>query len=69
MRPRAVLADEPTANLDSRTGEQIIETLRRLNQEEGVTCIFSTHDPMVIDYSDHVWHIKDGVLVSPEASG
>jgi putative ABC transport system ATP-binding protein len=69
MKPKVVLADEPTANLDSRTGEDIVRLMRDLNREEGVTFIFSTHDPMVMDYSDRVYSIRDGVLASQEVSG
>ncbi|HMV68480.1 MAG TPA: ABC transporter ATP-binding protein, partial [Myxococcota bacterium] len=48
-RPAIVLADEPTANLDSRTGTELIELMRRLNAEHGVTFLFATHDPKVLD--------------------
>jgi putative ABC transport system ATP-binding protein len=66
MNPRVVLADEPTANLDSRTGEEIIKLLKNLNRHEGTTFIFSTHDPMVMDYCDKIIHIKDGMIIKGE---
>ena len=61
--PELVLADEPTANLDSKTSEQIIDLMRRLNQEKGVTFIFSTHDPRVMQHAKRVVYIADGKIV------
>lgn len=58
--PKIVLADEPTGNLDSRTGEEIISLLRRLNKEQGVTIITATHDYKMVDVSDRVIWIRDG---------
>jgi putative ABC transport system ATP-binding protein len=58
--PAIVLADEPTGNLDLRTGKEIIELLRRLNEEQGVTIISATHDLKMIDVSDRVIWIRDG---------
>jgi putative ABC transport system ATP-binding protein len=58
--PAIVLADEPTGNLDLRTGKEIIDLLRRLNSEEGVTIISATHDLKMIDVSDRIVHIRDG---------
>jgi putative ABC transport system ATP-binding protein len=60
--PALVLADEPTANLDSRTGHEIIELMRRLNREHGTTFIFSTHDPRIMTAADRVLEISDGRL-------
>ncbi len=60
--PALVLADEPTANLDSRTGHEIIELMRRLNREHGTTFIFSTHDPRIMTAADRVLQISDGRL-------
>lgn len=59
-RPRIVLADEPTANLDSKTGETIIELMKRMNEDLGTTFIFSTHDPSIVGIADHVIHLHDG---------
>ena len=58
--PSIVLADEPTANLDSKTGEGLLELMREMNTQRGVTFIFSTHDSMVMDYAQRVVIIKDG---------
>ena len=58
--PSIVLADEPTANLDSKTGEGLLELMREMNTQRGVTFIFSTHDSMVMDYARRVVIIKDG---------
>ena len=60
--PALVLADEPTANLDSRTGHEIVELMRRLNRERGTTFIFSTHDPRIVNAADRVLEISDGRL-------
>jgi putative ABC transport system ATP-binding protein len=61
--PELVLADEPTANLDSKTSEQIIAIMQRLNQEKGVTFLFSTHDPRVTKHAKRVIHVADGRIV------
>ena len=60
--PALVLADEPTANLDSRTGHEIVELMRRLNRERGTTFVFSTHDPRIVNVADRVLEISDGRL-------
>jgi putative ABC transport system ATP-binding protein len=60
--PTVILADEPTGNLDTRTGEEIINLLRELNREKGVTVICSTHDDKMLAASDRVCHILDGRL-------
>jgi putative ABC transport system ATP-binding protein len=60
--PALVLADEPTANLDSRTGHEIVELMRRLNRERGTTFVFSTHDPRIVAAADRVLEISDGLL-------
>ncbi|MED5373013.1 MAG: ABC transporter ATP-binding protein [Myxococcota bacterium] len=61
--PAIVLADEPTANLDSHTGEELIELMRRLNEDEGVTFIFATHDPKVMHAAKRVLKLVDGQIV------
>ena len=58
--PALVLADEPTANLDSATGRDIVGLMRRLNREHGTTFVFSTHDPRIMDAADRVVQISDG---------
>jgi putative ABC transport system ATP-binding protein len=67
-KPSVILADEPTANLDTANGEQIMETMTRLNKETGVTFIFATHDPRVIRYAGRVITLRDG-LVAENGSG
>jgi len=61
--PALILADEPTANLDTANGKQVMETMLRLNQETGVTFIFATHDPRVIQYARRVITLQDGLIV------
>ena len=58
--PALVLADEPTANLDSQTGAEIIALMRRLQRERGASFVFSSHDPMVLSQADDVVRIRDG---------
>lgn len=64
--PSLVLADEPTANLDSKTGEGLLRLMTRMNQERGVTFIFSTHDPMVMAYARRVVTIRDGRIADDQ---
>jgi putative ABC transport system ATP-binding protein len=66
-RPRLVLADEPTANLDSQTGETIIDLMRDMNRRDGTTFIFSTHDPKVMSHANAVIRIADGRIAAREA--
>jgi putative ABC transport system ATP-binding protein len=61
--PAIVLADEPTANLDSKTGEGLLAIMKTMNQEKNVTFIFSTHDNMVMEHSDRLILIKDGLII------
>ncbi len=60
--PALVLADEPTANLDSRTGGDIVALMRRLNRDHGTTFVFSTHDPRIVAAADRAIEIADGRL-------
>lgn len=62
-RPRIVLADEPTANLDSVTGQNIIDLMKQINSENHTTFIFSTHDNKVMEHADRIIHMADGRLV------
>jgi len=64
--PSIVLADEPTANLDSATGKGLLELMVRMNEEKGVTFIFSTHDKMVMDYARRLIYLRDGVIAHDE---
>ncbi|HEX9308431.1 MAG TPA: ABC transporter ATP-binding protein [Anaeromyxobacter sp.] len=66
--PRLVLADEPTANLDSRTGETIIDLMREMNRRDGTTFIFSTHDPKVMSHANAIVRIVDGRIAAREAA-
>jgi putative ABC transport system ATP-binding protein len=61
--PSLVLADEPTANLDSKTAENLMQLLRHMNREHGVTFIFSTHDRLVMDFSRRLITLHDGRIV------
>lgn len=59
-----ILADEPTANLDSKNGDQILELMKKINKELETTFIFSTHDSKIVEMSDHVIKITDGTIIS-----
>lgn len=61
--PRLVLADEPTANLDSKTAFMVIDIMRKMKEEFGVTFIFSTHDQRVVNEVEAVYTLQDGILV------
>ncbi len=61
--PRIVLADEPTANLDSATGERIVDLMKEINKTHSTTFIFSTHDPQVMKHATRVVRLKDGLVV------
>jgi len=65
-RPRIVIADEPTANLDSDTGEKVLSLMREINREEKTTFIFSTHDPQIWQMADHVVFLHDGNIKSEQ---
>jgi putative ABC transport system ATP-binding protein len=67
--PPLILADEPTANLDSKTGKEILELMLELNRKCGSTFIFSTHDRMVMDYAQRLLLLKDGHIESDEKRG
>ncbi|MGY8865259.1 MAG: ABC transporter ATP-binding protein [Methylophagaceae bacterium] len=64
--PAIVLADEPTANVDSKTAELLLDLMEKLNREQGVTFLFSTHDQHVIDRAKRIIHILDGQVESDE---
>jgi len=61
-RPALVLADEPTANLDSRTGAEVIALMRRVQDQQAVSFVFSTHDPQLMSHADETFAIRDGRL-------
>lgn len=64
--PMLILADEPTANLDSKTGRELIALMRSLNEEKGVTFIFATHDPKVMEAAKRIIHLEDGKIIEDE---
>lgn len=61
-KPEIVLADEPTANLDSVTSDAIINLMKKINKDFETTFIFSTHDPSIVDVADHVIRLRDGMI-------
>ncbi|MCB0117612.1 MAG: ABC transporter ATP-binding protein [Anaerolineales bacterium] len=61
--PTLILADEPTANLDTTNGQQVMEIMKKLNKETGVTFVFATHDPRVIGYATRTVTLEDGLIV------
>ncbi len=65
--PIIVLADEPTANLDSNTGAALLDLMRNLNETHGINFVFSSHDPMVIERARRVVRLKDGQIVSDDS--
>ena len=65
-QPAVLLADEPTGNLDTRTSHEIMEIIRRLNREQGVTVIVVTHEPDIAAYADRVIMMRDGRILSDE---
>ena len=68
-KPYIVLADEPTANLDSATGEQIIELMKKINREIETTFIFSTHDAKIVAVADHIIRLQDGLVIENTRRG
>jgi ABC-type lipoprotein export system ATPase subunit len=64
--PKLILADEPTANLDTENGEQVMEIMKKLNKETGTTFVFATHDPRVIKYASRVVTLQDGLITKDE---
>lgn len=68
-RPEIVLADEPTANLDSSTGEQILALMKKINREMETTFIFSTHDAKIVGLADHVIRLRDGLVTENVRNG
>lgn len=64
--PTIILADEPTANLDSKTGTDLLEMMRKLNTDTGMTYLFSTHDPLVMERAKRLITLRDGLVESDE---
>ena len=67
--PIIVLPDEPTANLDSKAGGALMDMMRQMNEEKGVTFVFSTHDPMVVERARRVIRLRDGAVEADERRG
>ncbi|MCU0288442.1 MAG: ABC transporter ATP-binding protein [Acidobacteria bacterium] len=65
-KPDLILADEPTANLDSKTGAELLDMMRELNRTTGMTFVFSTHDKMIMEHARRVVILHDGLVVSDE---
>jgi putative ABC transport system ATP-binding protein len=65
--PSIVLADEPTGNLDSRSGVEVMAILQQLNRDHGITVVLVTHDANVARHAERIIHIKDGRIVAEEA--
>ncbi|MBE0711523.1 MAG: ATP-binding cassette domain-containing protein, partial [Candidatus Aminicenantes bacterium] len=68
-RPQLILADEPTANLDSRTGADLVDMMAALNHKKGMTFLFSTHDRMIMERAHRVITLKDGRVDADESKG
>ena len=68
-KPKLILADEPTANLDSETAAGVVDIMRKMNKELNTTFIFSTHDPMVMKYANRFINLKDGMISADERRG
>jgi putative ABC transport system ATP-binding protein len=65
-KPDIILADEPTANLDSETGGQLLEMMKKFNKELKMTFVFSTHDPQIMERAKRLITLTDGRIVSDE---
>jgi putative ABC transport system ATP-binding protein len=68
-KPDIILADEPTANLDSHTGAALLDIMRELNEKSGMTFLFSTHDSMIMERAKRLVLLKDGEVVKDEVRG
>ena len=66
QEPSILLADEPTGNLDSKSGAEVMEILHRLHQEQGLTVVMVTHDPKVAAQAERVIHFQDGLVADPQ---
>jgi putative ABC transport system ATP-binding protein len=65
-QPELVLADEPTANLDSKTGAELVDMMRELNERKGMTFVFSTHDIQIMERARRLITLTDGLIASDE---
>ena len=66
QEPSILLADEPTGNLDSKSGAEVMEILHRLHQEQGLTVVMVTHDPKIAAQAERVIHFQDGLVADPQ---
>jgi putative ABC transport system ATP-binding protein len=66
--PSIILADEPTGNLDTRSGEEIMRIFHQLNEERGITVVFVTHDPEIAEHTRRIVRIRDGLVESDETN-
>lgn len=64
--PALILADEPTGNLDTKTGEMVLETFQQLHQKHGRTVVLITHEPYVAEHAERIITIRDGIIISDE---
>ena len=64
--PEILIADEPTSNLDSETGRQVLQLFQRLVDEEGFTVLMASHDPLSDEYATEVYELSDGVIVTQQ---
>ena len=67
-RPALILADEPTAELDSQMGAQVMNVLRNIIEQEQISICMTTHDPTILEVADHVYEMVDGRFVSEKAA-
>ncbi|MCA9905878.1 MAG: macrolide ABC transporter ATP-binding protein, partial [Anaerolineae bacterium] len=65
--PSIILADEPTGNLDSKSGTEVMQIFQRLNREQGITTVFVTHDPWIARHTQRVIMIRDGQIVADQS--
>ena len=64
--PSIILADEPTGNLDTKTGEAVLETFQRLHMKQGRTIVLITHEPYVAEHAERIIRLKDGSIIDDE---
>ena len=67
--PEVIIADEPTGNLDSKTGKSVINFLKQLHKKQGKTIIIVTHDKYVANFAQRVEHLKDGIILKKHKKG
>lgn len=65
-RPKLIIADEPTGDLDSKTGREVLSLFRKIIREQNITMLMATHDSLVVDYVDQIMHLQDGQILQIE---